>query len=406
MGISINNSNNVNTAILSARAAEKLFAESATKLATGKRITSSSIDAAGAAMAARMNSEIATAGQAMKNINDAISLLQTYEANAESVLSMIRKMKTISVASASETFSASDNSVLVGEYNQLRDEIIGISKRAHWNEMNLFDGSAGSNGVIKITDGTATIDLDLGTTYNALDNTLSRSGAGLVNGNAQILTIADSTNIKSGDILSFTLYNVPNQQAQVYSYRLSQSDIDTINSASTSAIDGDPIFISNLGQQTGYSISVSGSNSSGVVSIALQHSTSNDLFIALDASSNLPENSPFLPIVHRGDVAPLMATYPYAPYGSQDTLKAIDSVLNSFTSKLAKVGAYINRLESSMNAIIDNKRNKMASKARIEDTDYAEATLDLTKSKIIKEASMLMLKTGQDYKNLVLNLIR
>ena len=292
MGISINNSNNVNTAILNARAAEKLFAESATKLATGKRITSSSIDAAGAAMAARMNSEVATAGQAMKNINDAISLLQTYEANAESVLSMIRKMKTISVASASETFSASDNSVLVGEYNQLRDEIIAISKRAHWNEMNLFDGSAGSNGVIQITDGTATIDLDLGTTYNALDNTLSRSGAGLVNGNAQILTIADSTNIKSGDILSFTLYNVPNQQGQVYSYRLSQSDIDTINSAATSAIDGDPIFISNLGQQTGYSISVSGSNSSGVVSIALQHSTSNDLFIALDASDNLPRELP------------------------------------------------------------------------------------------------------------------
>jgi flagellin-like hook-associated protein FlgL len=199
---------------------------------------------------------------------------------------------------------------------------------------------------------------------------------------------------------------VPNQQAQVYSYRLSQSDIDTINSAATSAIDGDPIFISNLGQQTGYSISVSGSNNSGVVSIALQHSTSNDLFVALDASDSLPQNSPYLPTVHRGDVAPLMGTYPYAPYGSQDTLKAIDSVLNSFTSKLAKVGAYINRLESSVNAITDNQSNKMASKARIEDTDYAKATLDLTKSKIMKEASMLMLKTGQDYKNLVLNLIR
>ena len=76
MSMVINSAYSVNKAMISARAADKLLEESAAKLATGKRITSSSVDAAGAAVAARMRSEIAIAGQAARNINDAIALLQ------------------------------------------------------------------------------------------------------------------------------------------------------------------------------------------------------------------------------------------------------------------------------------------------------------------------------------------
>lgn len=404
--MAINNSIDVNRAIFSARAADRAIAASTAKLATGNRLTSSSVDAAGSAVTARMISDIASMGMAVRNINDAISLLQTYEANADSILNMIHRMKALSVAAASETLSESDNQILVGEFVQLRDEIRSISQRAHWNGINLFDGSAGSNGVIKVAEGNSTIELDLGTTYNQLSNTLSRSGVGFVNGNAQILTIANSTDLRPGDVLTFTVWNVTLQQGQVYSYSLSQADIDTISSVATSAIDGDPIFISNLGQATGYSISVAGSNNSGAVDISLTHATANDIFIVLDASNNIIQSSPYYPHISRGELAPLMSTYPFAPYGSQDTLKAIDSVLTSFTSKLAKIGAYINRLESSLNAAMGTQLNLQASKSRIADVDYSKETLTLTKSQILKEASMGMIKTGQDYKNLVLNLIR
>lgn len=101
-----------------------------------------------------------------------------------------------------------------------------------------------------------------------------------------------------------------------------------------------------------------------------------------------------------------MVTFPYAPYGAQDSLEAIDTVLVSFTSKLAKIGAYINRLESTSSATMETQLNLQASNSSITDIDYAKETLTLTKSQILKEASMSMIKTGQDYKNLVLNLIR
>ena len=44
--------------------------------------------------------------------------------------------------------------------------------------MNLFDGSAGSNGTIAISDADSTINLDLGTTYKVLDNVLTKSVPG------------------------------------------------------------------------------------------------------------------------------------------------------------------------------------------------------------------------------------
>ena len=100
-----------------------------------------------------------------------------------------------------------------------------------------------------------------------------------------------------------------------------------------------------------------------------------------------------------------MGIFPYQPYGAQDTIKAVDSTLTAYTSKLAKVGSYMNRLESSLNAVTTNQSNLKASKSRIEDTDYARATLDLTKSQIMKTASMSMLQTAQDHKNMVLSLI-
>lgn len=409
MGMAINNSINVNRAIFSARAADRAFAASTAKLATGNRLTSSSVDAAGSAINARMTSDIASMGMAVKNINDAISLLQTYEANADSILNMIHKMKAISVAAASGTFSESDNSALALEYSQLRDEIQSITQRAHWNGMNLFDGSAGTNGVIQIGTGDSTINLDLGTTFNILSNTLSRSGVGFVNGIAQSLTIADPTDLRPGDLLTFSLYNLPFTESdfpQLYSYRLSQGDIDTINSIATSAIDGDPVFTSNKGKSTGYSISVTGSNNSGSVDISLRHPTNNDTFIVLDATSGIPHGTRLSPYISRGDLTPIMVTFPYAPYGAQDSLEAIDTVLVSFTSKLAKIGAYINRLESTSSATMETQLNLQASNSSITDIDYAKETLTLTKSQILKEASMSMIKTGQDYKNLVLNLIR
>ena len=407
MGLAINNSINVNRAVFSARTADRALAASTERLATGNRITSSSMDAAGSAMSARMNADIGSMEIAARNINDAISLLQSYEANADSILSMIHKLKSISVAAASGTLSESDNVALVAEYGQLIDEIHNITQRTHWNGMNLFDGSAGTNGVIQIGTGNSTINLDLGTTYNYLNNTLSRSGVGSVNVLPQRLTIADSTDLRAGDVLTFTLYKFPasSEFPQLYSYRLSQADINTINSVATSAIDGDPIFISNLGIETGFSISVTGSNNSGAVDISLSHPTINGTFLALDESSGIQHGSRLAPHLSRGDLTPMMVTFPYAPHGAQYALEAVDSALASFTSKLAKIGAYINRLESSANTIKESQLNLKASNSRITDIDYAKETLTLTKSQILKEASMSMIKAGHDYKSLVLNLI-
>ena len=405
MGMVINNAYSVNTAMISAHAADKLFAESAAKLATGKRITSSSVDAAGAAMAARMRSEIEISGQAVRNLNDAISMLQTYEAYAETVVNIIHRMKEIGVAAANQTLSTTDVNILVGEHVQLKNELLSLSKNAVWNGINLFDGSAGSNGVIQIADGNATIDLDLGTTYKALDNVMTKSWGGFVNGTSQVLSISDPTSLQAGDVLNFTLYATGTGTIQLYNYRLSQANIDTINSVATTAIDGDPIWISNNGQLNGYTISVAGSTTSGSVDISLSHASDNAVFVLLDSANNVTADSPYYPHISRGEIAPLMGIYPYSPYGAQDTIKAVDSTLTSFTSKLAKVGSYINRLESSVNAVLENQGNLKSSKSRIEDTDYARTTLDLTKSQIMKTTSMSMLQTAQDYKNLVLSLI-
>ena len=62
-----------------------------------------------------------------------------------------------------------------------------------------------------------------------LDNVLTKSvPGGSVNGGPQVITIGDSASLQIGDILNFTLYTTGTGLIQLYSYRLSEADINTI----------------------------------------------------------------------------------------------------------------------------------------------------------------------------------
>ncbi|NBS09707.1 MAG: flagellin FliC, partial [Betaproteobacteria bacterium] len=73
------------------------------QLSTGLRINGAKDDAAGLAIASRMTSQIKGLDQAVRNANDAISLLQTADGALSNVNDMLQRMRELSVQSASDT---------------------------------------------------------------------------------------------------------------------------------------------------------------------------------------------------------------------------------------------------------------------------------------------------------------
>jgi len=114
------------------------------QLSTGMRINSSKDDAAGLAIATRMNSNVRGLAVAIRNASDGISMAQTAESSLGSVVNMLQRMRELSVQSVNGTLTSQNRANMQIEVGQLVSEIDNISKTANFNGIKLFDGSAAS----------------------------------------------------------------------------------------------------------------------------------------------------------------------------------------------------------------------------------------------------------------------
>jgi flagellin len=111
------------------------------RLSTGSRINSAADDAAGLGISTRMTTQVRGLQAAVRNANDAISVVQTAEGAMTEVGDILQRMRELSVQAASDQNSATDRSYLQAEVSQLSAEIDRIATTTQFNSMNLLDGS-------------------------------------------------------------------------------------------------------------------------------------------------------------------------------------------------------------------------------------------------------------------------
>src|SRR5690554_4776585 len=114
------------------------------KLASGKRITKSSDDAAGLAIAKKMESEVRGYRMAARNANDGISLVQVAEGGLEETGNIITRMRELSIQAASDTVGEKERGYLDMEYQQLLQEADRISKTTTFGGKEPLTGKSGS----------------------------------------------------------------------------------------------------------------------------------------------------------------------------------------------------------------------------------------------------------------------
>ena len=111
------------------------------RLSSGMRINSAGDDAAGLAIASRMESQVRGLQAAIKNANDGISVTQTAEGAMEEIGNILQRMRELAVQAANDSNSDADRAYLQQEVAQLSDEITRISETTQFNGINVLDGS-------------------------------------------------------------------------------------------------------------------------------------------------------------------------------------------------------------------------------------------------------------------------
>ena len=123
---------------------ERVMSQTMERLSTGLRINSASDDAAGMAISSRMTSQVNGLNQAVRNANDAISMIQTADGAMVEVTNMLQRMRELSIQAVSGTMSTTDVSALGVEFEALENQIQDVSANTEWNGTNILNGELGA----------------------------------------------------------------------------------------------------------------------------------------------------------------------------------------------------------------------------------------------------------------------
>jgi flagellin len=140
----------INTNLMSLNAQRNLnstqssLATSMQRLSSGLRVNSAKDDAAGIAIAERMNAQVRGMNVAIRNANDGISMAQTAEGGIAKIGDMLQRMRELAVQSANATNTSADQANLNMEFAQLASEVSRTITSTKFNGKQVIGSDAGT----------------------------------------------------------------------------------------------------------------------------------------------------------------------------------------------------------------------------------------------------------------------
>jgi len=208
---------NTNTAALGAqynlKKVQSSMDEAMAALSSGKRINSASDDAAGIAIATRMESQVRGLNQAMRNAADGQSMVATAEGAMDEITNMLQRMRELAIQSANDTNSDDDREALNLEVDALIAEIDRVVNTTSFNGKNILDGSADMN---------FQVGAKAGETMNVAISSLGTSALGSLTGAPSSSAVLSSSH--QGEEAETTEVSIAFNGNDTYSFNLNITD--------------------------------------------------------------------------------------------------------------------------------------------------------------------------------------
>jgi len=176
---------------------QKALAANVARLSSGMRINSAADDAAGLGISEKLKAQIRSMGQAERNANDGISLVQTAEGAMNETSGILIRMRELAMQAATDTVGTTEKGFLQTEFSALRSEIDRIANVTKFNGTSLlsaagtitFQVGTGTTSDDKIT--VSTVDMNVAT-FGASATNLSTLDISTASGASAALTAIDT----------------------------------------------------------------------------------------------------------------------------------------------------------------------------------------------------------------------
>ncbi|WP_019027001.1 flagellin [Colwellia piezophila] len=433
------------------------LATSMQRLSSGMRINSAKDDAAGLQISNRLTSQINGLGVAQRNANDGISMAQTAEGAMQESTSILQRMRELALQSANGSNSSSDRDALQKEVTALQSELTRIAETTSFGGVNLLDGNFGGKQFQVGSDANQTIQVTLASVSAAdignYKEDTAGSVIGLASATAALGTATAAENLlvtnANGDAgtyvtlgtdtaveiaagisnlkLGVTAEAVLEVDIQILvagahtfdmdgvTYDLTDGDLDRVAaeistngheasvaggklSIRATGVDGiDMTNIANgvaMGPVGGTMVTSTGATSSFGAVVTL---TSDDTFSVAGGTTALGNGTGALQSISNLDIT--------SAFDSQTAIATIDAALASIDSQRADLGAVQNRFSHTISNLANIQENVSASRSRIQDTDFAVETAQMTKNQILQQAGTSILAQANQLPQAALSLI-
>ncbi len=430
---------NTNTSSMIARDAinrnDRAMSTAMERLSTGSRINSAKDDAAGLAIADRMGAQVSGLNMAVRNANDAISMLQTAEGATKEITNMLGRMRELAVQAASGTYTATDRTALNLEFQQLLSEIDRIADNTEWNGEKVLAGTvagtetaSGETALSKsIQLGSSsgqTMTLSLNSWQPTVQHDTSMSAAtgtartGVDDITSEVATVTFGT-LAAGATITIAGITVTNTDTGANA--ITGAELAAVFASKTSASSGTtPANITGASSAVGVVTGTWSGFTTGTVSTADVVFTNagrhdlNPLTIG-GTSSATTAATPSTPGVDNAGAFGQAVLYwggsttAINISGTSEASQAVtelDLAITGAAAERAKYGSYMARLQHASDNLANVSMNTSASLSQIADADYAVETTELARTQIISQASTAMLAQANQVKQTVLALLQ
>jgi flagellin len=374
------------------------------RLSSGLRVNSAKDDAAGLAIAERMNAQSKGLAVAARNANDGISLAQTAEGALGKVGDMLQRMRELAVQASNATNSSTDREALQAEVSQLTAEIDRVAKTSSFNGQKLLEGSF-AGAVFQVGAG-AGDNITVGSLVNAKASELSNvtyetksfEAIDVSAAATYAATAAGMTMTVDGELYTLDVLKAASSSTE----RLGQ--IAAAINAKT-ADSGVTAYLAKADDGT-YTLELM-SDKAITAGAGLAAAVTSEGGVVLQAGA-VPANIADADVVSAAgtDVKGIATVDVSTQSGAWLALKKVDSAIDQINSSRADLGALQTRFEKSIENIDIMNENISAARGRIVDADFAAETASLSRTQILQQAGTAMVAQANQLSQGVLSLLQ
>ncbi len=385
---------------------DSLLAKSLERLSSGLKINAAKDNPAGLAMAKRMNAQLENLSVATQSAGDGVSIIETADGAMSEISEMLQRMNELAVKAANGVESDNDRKVIQEEVKQLTEAITQVAENTEFNGQRLLNGEFSlkayvqGNLDVKVSSYTKEVTAK---EYTITNLTIKKNPNSSGDSDKYIIDNID-TDLSQGGFPKGTTATMKDNLVIIqaeggFEMKLDLTDLITKNETAlengtaVDATNGKDLVIDATG--IGAMILQVGANEGQTLAVDIPRISLREMGLDNLCIRKKEEDGKGLWTLDVG-----------TEESATEAIDRIDGAVHFISSVRGTLGAYQNRLESTINSLDITTENMTAAYSRIMDVDMAEEMTNYTTYQVMTQAATSMLAQANERPAQVLQLLQ